>query len=115
MTSVPVNYGPYLSIQDPKIKMAGKGAPRSTVFGVLGRLPKNEEKVGVKSLGGLVKDSKKGHYGPGTVMTERDAMRIPGQTDRHILGRAAKTHVPGVHKGQVPYAGYYMSAVGPKL
>jgi hypothetical protein len=43
---------PYLSVQDPKIQMAGKGAPRSTVFGVLGRLPKNEEHVGVKSLGG---------------------------------------------------------------
>ena len=67
------NFGPYLTVQDPKIQMSGKGAPRSTVFGVLGRLPKNEEKVGVKSLGGLVHNSKMGHYGPGTVMTEKGA------------------------------------------
>jgi hypothetical protein len=106
---------PYLSVQDPKIQMAGKGAPRSTVFGVLGRLPKNEEHVGVKSLGGLVKDTKVGNYLPGTHMSEKEALRIPGQTSRHILGKPAKTHIPGSHHGQVPYPGYFMSAVGKAL
>ena len=106
---------PYLAIQDPKIQMSGAGAPRSTVFGVLGRLPKNEERVGVKSLGGLVKGTKEGHMMPGTILTEKGALRIPGQTDRMILGKAAKTHIPGSHMGQVPYAGYYMSAVGKAL
>ena len=106
---------PYLEVQDPKIMMAGKGAPRSTVFGVLGRLPKNEEHVGVKSLGGLIKDSKVGHSLPGTYMSEKAAERSVGLTSRHILGKAAKTHIPGVHHGQIPYAGYYMSAVGKSL
>lgn len=106
---------PYLAVQDPKIQMSGKGAPRSTVFGVLGRLPKGEERVGVKSLGGLVKGTKEGRNMPGTVMTEKGALHIPGQTDRHILGKASKTHIPGVHYGQVPYPGYYMSAVGKAL
>lgn len=106
---------PYLAVQDPKIQMKGAGAPRSTVFGVLGRLPKNEEHVGVKTLGGLVKDSKVGHYLPGTHMSAKEAERSVGQTSRHILGKAAKTHVPGVHYGQIPYAGYYMSAVGKAL
>jgi len=113
MTSA-ANFGPYLSIQDPKIMMKGKGAPRSTVFGVLGRLPKNEEKVGVKSLGGLVHKTTKGHYGPGTVMSEKGAIHL-GQTDRHILGHAAKTHIPGCHYAQIPYAGYYMSKKGEML
>jgi len=106
---------PYLAVQDPKIQMAGKGAPRSTVFGVLGRLPKNEEHIGVKSLGGLVKDTKTGHYLAGTHMSEKAAERSVGQTSRHILGKAAKTHIPKPHYGQIPYAGYYMSALGKAL
>ena len=106
---------PYLEIQDPKIMMAGAGAPRSTVFGVLGRLPKGEEHVGVKSLGGLVKSSKVGKNMPGTVLTEKGALHIPGQTDRMILGKASKTHIPGSHHGQVPYPGYFMSAKGASL
>jgi hypothetical protein len=107
---------PYLAIQDPKIMMAGKGAPRSTVFGVLGRLPKNEEKVGVKSLGGLIQDTKAGHsLGAGTYMSEKEALRIPGQTERHILGPVSKTRMPGMHYSQIPYPGYFMKAVGPRL
>lgn len=106
---------PYLAVQDPKIQMAGKGAPRSTVFGVLGRLPKNEEHVGVKSLGGLVKNTKVGNYLPGTHMSGKEAEKTVGQTSRHILGKAAKTHIPKPHYGQIPYAGYYMSAVGKAL
>ena len=106
---------PYLAVQDPKIMMSGKGAPRSTVFGVLGRTPKGEEHVGVKTLGGLVKGTKEGKYMPGTIMTERGAFQMPGQTDRMILGKPSKTHIPGVHHGQIPYAGYYMSAVGKAL
>ena len=107
---------PYLEVQDPKIMMSGAGAPRSTVFGVLGRTPKGEEHVGVKTLGGLVKSSTVGGKNmPGAVMTERDALHIPGQTSRMILGKPAKTHIPGSHYGQVPYPGYYMSAVGKAL
>ena len=106
---------PYLAVQDPKIMMSGAGAPRSTVFGVLGRIPKGEEHVGVKSLGGLVKGTKEGKHMPGAILTERDALHIPGQSDRMILGKPAKTHIPGVHHGQVPYPGYYMSAVGKAL
>ena len=106
---------PYLAVQDPKIMMAGAGAPRSTVFGVLGRTPKGEEHVGVKTLGGLVKSSTVGKNMPGAVLTEKGALHIPGQTDRMILGKASKTHIPGVHYGQIPYPGYYMSAVGKAL
>lgn len=106
---------PYLAVQDPKIMMSGAGAPRSTVFGVLGRTPKGEERVGVKSLGGLVKSTTVGKNMPGAILTERDALRIPGQSDRMILGKASKTHIPGCHHGQIPYAGYFMSARGPAL
>jgi hypothetical protein len=107
---------PYLEVQDPKIMMSGAGAPRSTVFGVLGRTPKGEERVGVKTLGGLVKSSTVGGKNmPGVVLTEKGALHIPGQTDRHILGKASKTHIPGAHYGQVPYPGYFMSAKGASL
>jgi len=106
---------PYLEIQDPKIMMAGAGAPRSTVFGVLGRTPKGQEHVGVKSLGGLVKSTTVGKNMPGAILTEKGALHIPGQTDRMILGKAAKTHVPKEHYGQILYPGYYMSAKGATL
>jgi hypothetical protein len=33
-------------------------------------------------------------------------------SDRHILGSPAKTHIPGLHHGQVPFAGPFMSGHG---
>jgi hypothetical protein len=45
-------------------------------------------------------------------MSVSEAMEHPGNTERHILGKAAKTHVPGTHYGQVPYAGKYRSENG---
>ena len=101
---------PYLAVQDPKIQMAGKGAPRSTVFGILGRTM-DHTMVGAKSLGGLVHDTKSKSKAHDDVMPES---RAP-QTEKKIIGRAAKTHVPGVHMGQVPYAGFYRSAIGSRL
>jgi hypothetical protein len=35
-----------------------------------------------------------------------------GNTDRDLLGPPAKTHVPAVHYGMVPFAGHFMSAHG---
>lgn len=101
---------PYLAVVDPRIQMAGKGAPRSTVFGVLGRTMDGGD-VGAKSLGGLVKDTKsKAKHGKET-MPEKAAH----QTEKKIVGPAAKTRIPGVHMGQVPYPGFFMSAVGHRL
>jgi hypothetical protein len=64
-----------------------------------------------KSLGGLVKEST-------NVSAPKVAMKAskePKNTDRHILGKAAKTPIPGEHLGQIPFAGQYMSHVGKSL
>jgi hypothetical protein len=101
---------PYLAVQDPKIMMAGKGAPRSTVFGVLGRTMEGSS-VGAKSLGGLVADTKTKMKAHDMVIKES---RAP-QTERKIVGSKSKTTVPGAHMGQVPYPGFFMVAVGKRL
>ena len=98
---------PYVRTMDtPSRNMKGKGAPRSTVFGVLGQTKFDPFQ---RSLGGLVKHTADGKIQRGTLhkgfmMTERD-----------IMGNVGKTHIPGVHQGQVPYAGAFMSHVGKML
>lgn len=105
----------YLELSnDPRIQMAGKGAPRSTIYGALGRTQESDG-LGFKALGGLVRDTKTGmQLGAGTYMSEAAALR-EGQTEKKILGRPSRTSLPGQHYGQVPYAGYYMKALGKRL
>ena len=98
----------YLKIVDMPRRMSGKGAPRQTVFGVLGQTMETSMS---KSLGGLVKESTR-------VSAPKVSMKASSEkknTDHHIIGAAAKTHTPGSHTGQVPYAGQYMSQVGGRL
>lgn len=93
-----------------KFEMAGKGAVRDTVFGVLGATKYDAH---AKTLGGLVKDTKPGMKAP--VVSEKMAEKMTHNTDRHILGPAAKTHIAGAHFGQVPFAGAFMGPVGHSL
>ena len=98
----------YLRVVDMPRRMGGKGAPRQTVFGVLGMTMEDSK---TKTLGGLVKESTK-------VSAPKVAVKASSEkknTDRHILGPAAKTPIPGAHTGQVPYAGMFMSHVGKAL
>ena len=103
---------PYLHfVSTPSRNMKGKGAPRSTVFGVLGQTKLDPYS---RSLGGLVVQTtgsravKKGeieHIGhPGHALTERGA-----------VGIVPKTHISPKHYAQVPYAGEYMAAAGKEL
>ena len=96
---------PYLNVVDQPRMMKGKGAPRSTVFGVLGR---TVEEPLAKSLGGLVEHSATAGINKGTLSPLMN-------TERHIAGKASKTHVPGAHYAQIPYPGEYMSALGKRL
>lgn len=102
---------PFIEHMDtPSRNMAGKGAPRSTVFGVLGET-KIEEPYH-RILGGLVVNSKNSApIQAGTVIHDTKGMN----TERHIVGAPAKTHIPGAHYAQVPYAGAYMSKEGARL
>lgn len=99
---------PYLRVVDMPRRMGGKDAPKQTVFGVLGH---TMAESGMKTLGGLVQESTK-------VSAPKVAVKASSEhknTDRHIIGKASKTHIPGVHMGQVPYAGAFMSHVGSRL
>lgn len=99
---------PYLKVVDEPRKMKGKGAPRQTVFGVLGHTKDDSE---MRSLGGLVADTKASAPIPKGTVTHGDRMK----TERHITGPASKTHVSGEHYGQVPYPGAYMGDLGHRL
>ena len=97
---------PYLHVVDEPRKMAGKGAPRSTVFGVLGRTQMDPYD---RTLGGLVKDTATGKVKPGTLT------KAHVETERGITGNISKTHVPGAHYAQIPYPGTYMAHEGKRL
>lgn len=98
---------PYLDVTDVPRQMKGKGAPKDTVFGVLG---KTKEDPKMRSLGGLVQHAASGPVKKGTTEKARSI-----KTERDITGAPAKTEVPGAHMGQVPYAGVYMSNLGSAL
>ena len=99
---------PYLAVQDEPRRMAGKGAPKQTTFGVLGRTIESPYN---KSLGGLVVDSKSAPVQKGT-LNKHPKME---HTDRNITGNKSKTHISGQHYGQVPYPGRYMGPAGERL
>jgi len=103
-----MEHTPYLDTAQQRLTMKGKGAPRSTLFGVLG---KTKYDPYARSVGGLVITTTSGAPVP-KHLSEKEAMTHPGNTERSILGRASKTYIPGVHYGQVPYAGKYMSDIG---
>jgi hypothetical protein len=106
---MPSDKTPYLSTVNEPRMMKGKGAPRSTVFGVLGRTKMDPYQ---KSLGGLVQDTRDRSK---KVAQHVSAKSVAGETERHLPGPAPKTHVPGAHYGMVPYPGLYRSHEGARL
>ena len=104
-----MNKTPYLHVVDEPRMMAGKGAPRSTVFGVLGITKEDSE---MRSLGGLVKSAKASAPAP---PLKTPSSLIPPNSERSILGKASKTHIPGEHFGMTPYPGAFMSRLGQRL
>lgn len=94
---------PYLHIVDMPRRMAGVGAPRGTVFGVLGKTKMSSES---RVLGGLVRETTKG----APVPEHMKAKRASKNTEHHIIGAPSKTHISGEHFGQVPYPGAFMGA-----
>jgi len=92
---------PYMG--GPPQKVAGPFSTQPTLFGVLGMFKETNK---TQTLQNLVSRPGKGKV-PGT-MSEKSAT----QSMRGILGPAAKTHIPGLHHGMVPFAGRFMSHVG---
>lgn len=99
---------PYLHLVGMPREMAGKGAPKSTIFGVLGQ---TTYEPFTRTLGGLVKHTMDGKLNVGTTVSAKRA----AQTEHHILGPAGKTRMPSAHYGQVPYVGMYIDKVGKRL
>lgn len=103
-----MNRTPYLKVVGMPREMGGKGAPKPTVFGVLGRTKMESMN---KVLGGLVETSTPGKK-PKVDMKVDSVVR---QSDHHLEGAGRATHISGEHYGQVPYAGKYMAKEGSKV
>jgi len=103
---------PYLAVTNPKMMMAGKNAPRSTVFGALGVGGGAGAFVGGgnKALGGLVRDTKSKNKANDMTVSDTHAFRM-----EHGHYGKDKTKIPMAHYGMVPYPGFYMATVGKKL
>lgn len=102
-----MNKDPYLKVVDrPRaVKMPG---PQPTVFGVLGH---TRESGMTRMLNGLVIDTTPAKH-------KEDVEHVTKKvknSERSILGMPSKTHIPGAHMGQVPYAGQFMSHMGKEV
>ena len=93
---------------DRKFNMASKHGPHDTLFGVIGSSLYDSH---AQTLGGIVMETKSHMKAP--VVSEKSAEKY--NTERHIMGPASKTSIPGVHFSQVPFAGQFMSKVGTRV
>lgn len=103
-----LNKTPYLQVVDMPRMMGGVGAPRSTVFGAIGRTKMDPY---TRSLGGLVETTTPGK----TPKVTNSASSEPKNTERSIIGPRSKTPMPGAHYGQVPYPGAFQSHLGTRV
>lgn len=93
---------------DRKFNMASKHGPHDTLFGVIGSSLYDSH---AQTLGGVVVDTKSHMKAP--VVSEKSAEKH--NTERHIMGPASKTHISGMHFGQVPYPGAFMGHLGSRV
>lgn len=91
-------------VENPR-KMSGKGAPKDTLFGVIGHTKMDPM---TRSLGGLVIGTTKGES---PAKAAHKAHAHP-DTEKNLTDRKSKTHIPGQHYGQILYAGKFMSHLG---
>ena len=98
---------PYLKVVGMPRQMGGKGAPKETVFGVLGMTKTDPYS---KSLGGLVVHTTGGSKP--SVSKSNETLKM--KTD-HMMPGTTATKISGSHYGQVPYAGAYMAKEGSKV
>lgn len=100
---------PYLAVAAPRLEMKGKGAPRSTIFGMLGVGGGARGGVadGVKSLGGLVMST--------TKVKVRDTTMKDSKAPCTEHGCIGSNKTKRVMARGGPYPGYFGSKVGPML
>ena len=105
-TKMPNQNKPYLHVVDDARRTEGKGSTQPTIFGVLGRTKMDPYQ---SSLQNLVLNTKPSAGVPSDLKSDMMVLHH-GNTERSCVSKAPATHIPGMHFGQVPYAGYYMSA-----
>ena len=98
---------PYLQTVDDPRATTGRGSTQPTLFGVIGRTHMDPYQT---SLQDLVHNTKADAHIPDDLKMDSKIYHA-GSTERGCVGPTPKTHIPGCHYGQVPYPGYYMSAV----
>ena len=98
---------PYLKTVDEPRATSGKGSTQPTIFGVIGRTKMDAYQA---SLQNLVLGTKASAGVPSGLKSDAKLLAHHENTERHIVGHAPATRIPGIHHGQVPYPGYFMSA-----
>ena len=98
----------YMEVVEAPRRMKGKGAPKDTLFGVIGHTKADPM---ARSLGGLMITTTKG-ASPAKVAHKA---HVHPDTEKHLIGGKHATALPGVHYGQIPFAGQYMKAVGKEV
>lgn len=87
----------------PPQRVVGKSSTQPILFGVIGSHRGDGKYQALQSVFQRPPEAKAPPTLPGT----------PGPiSDRHLLGKAGKTHIPGIHHGMVPFAGAFMSGHG---
>jgi len=83
-------------------RVVGESSTQPTLFGVLGMFKGDQKYQALQQV--VVRPSN------GKLPPLINDMNI--STDRGITGHSAKTHIPGLHYGMVPFAGAFMTAHG---
>ena len=93
-----------MNVQDGKVQ--AKTGAKPTLFGLIGQ---TRNYMLESSLSGLVHHTASAPKPSGL---KKEA--VADLTERHLGGKNA-TKIPGVHMGQVPYAGQFMAKAGPSV
>jgi hypothetical protein len=87
----------------PPQRVLGKSSTQPILFGVIGSFRGDQKTQTLQQ---------KFQRPPNGSLPETMGGKAGAISDRHILGSPAKTHIPGLHHGQVPFAGPFMSGHG---
>lgn len=86
-------------------RVIGKSSTQPTLFGVLGMFHSDHKFQGLQQV-----VERPSHYKLPPLHSGHS--EHGANSDRGILGAPAKTHIPGIHYGMVPFAGAFMSGHG---
>jgi len=87
-------------------RVVGASSTQPTLFGVLGMFKSDQKFQGLQQVA-----ERPSHYKLPPLHSGKPEAHH-ANSDRDILGHAAKTHIPGVHYGMSPFAGAFMSGHG---